>query len=87
MVIGTRKSNSSVHPGAILQNTNRKPRRNRKQIDEDKARAAVSTAVAEEEAAAKHQYALTRIAELQAAVNLDEDDVRAHTLRPDLRVR
>lgn len=87
MVIGTRKTNTSVHPGAILQNTNRKPRRTRKQIDEDKARAAASTVVAQKEAAAKQQYALTRIAELQAAVESDENDIRAHTLRPDLCAR
>jgi hypothetical protein len=86
MVIGTRKTNSGVHPGAILQNTNRKPRRTRKQIEEDKARAAELAKAAKEEATAKYQSALTRVAELRAAVEMDEQDIHAHTLRPDLRV-
>jgi hypothetical protein len=86
MVIGTRKTNSNVHPGAVLQN-NRKPRRSKKQIEEDKAREAASTAAAEVDAAAKHQSTLARIAELRAIVESDERDVQAHTLRPDLRAR
>jgi hypothetical protein len=57
MVIGTRKTNSNVHPGAILQN-NRKPRHTRKQIEEDKTRAVASVIAAEEEAAAKYQSTL-----------------------------
>jgi hypothetical protein len=83
MVIGTRKKNSSVHPGAILQN-NYKLRRTKKQIEEDKAQAAASAKAAEEEAAAKYKSTLARIAELRAAVESDEQEVRAHTLRPDL---
>ena len=86
MVIGTRKTNSSVHPGAILQNP-RKPRRSKKQMEEDKARKAALTAAAEVDTATKYQSTLARIAELQAIVENNEQDVRAHTLRPDLRVR
>jgi hypothetical protein len=86
MVIGTRKINSNVHPGAILQ-SNQKPRRNKKQIEEDKARAAGLAKAAEEEAAAKYQSALACVAELRVAVEMDEQDIQAHTLRPDLRAR
>jgi hypothetical protein len=83
MAIGTRKTNATVHPGAILQ-TNRQPRRTRGQIEEDKARAAATAIVAEEKAAAKYQSVLDRIAELEAAVEREEQGVKVHTLRPDL---
>jgi hypothetical protein len=85
MVISTRKTNSSTHPGAILQN-NRAPRRSREQIEEDKARAAAKAIAAEEEAAAKYQSVLKRIAELKATAENDEHSIQAHTLRPDLGV-
>ena len=86
MVLGTRKMNSNVHPGAILQ-SNRKPRRTRKQVEEDKVRAAELAKATEEKAAAEYQSALTRVAELRKAVEMNEQDIRAHTLRPDLCAR
>ena len=84
MVIGTCKTNSDVHPGEILQNSC-KPRRTRKQIEEDKAQAAASASMAEQEVAVKYQSTLAHIAELQGAVETNEHDVWANTLRPDLR--
>jgi hypothetical protein len=83
MVIGTRKANVNVHPGAILQN-DRQPRRTRKQIEEDKAVAAAKAMAKEEEAAAKYRSVLDRVAELGKAVEKDEQGIQAHTLRPDL---
>ena len=83
MAIGTCKTNATVHPGAILQ-TNRQPRHTRGQIEEDKARAAATAIVAEEKAAAKYQSVLDCIAELEAAVEREEQGVKVHTLRPNL---
>ena len=67
--------------------TNRKPRRTKKQIEDDRARAEAVAKAAEEEATAKYQSALTRVAELRAGVEADEQDIQVHTLRPDLRAR
>ena len=83
MVIGTRKKNTNVHPGAILQ-SNRQPRRTRKEMEEAKAHTAAKAIAAEEEAAAKYQSVLKRIAELEAMSRNEEDDIQAHSLRPDL---
>ena len=83
MVIGTRKSNANAHPGAILQ-SNRQPRRTRKQIEEDEAQAAAMAIAAKEKAAAMYQAALDHIAELRAEAERDEQWVQAHALRPDL---
>jgi hypothetical protein len=83
-MVGTCKTNFSVHPGAILQN-NCKPRHTKQQIEKDKAEAAALAIMAEKDAAAKYQSVRTRIAELQVAVEMEEQEVSANTLRPDLR--
>ena len=83
MVISTRKTNADIHPGAILQ-SNRQPRRTRKQIEEDEAKAAAMAIAAEAKTAAKYQAMLERIAELKAEVEKDEQRVQEFVLRPDL---
>ena len=83
MPITTRKSNANVHPGRIVLGNQKQPRRSRKQIEEDAARAkAAAVARAEEEVVCNR-----RIAEVEDAIELNEEQVRIHTNRPDLQVQ
>ena len=81
MPISTRKSNANVHPGCIVLG-NQKPRRSRKQIKEDAAHAKAAAVARAEEEEGRNR----RIAEVEDAIELNEEQVRIHTNRPDLQV-
>ena len=80
MAIGTRKSNANVRPGRIVLENSRR-RRTRKQIEEDNARANAAAVAEREEEEGRNK----RIAELEDGIERDEEQVRTHANRPDLR--
>jgi hypothetical protein len=82
MVIGTRKTNANAHPGRILLGS-QLPRRTRKQIEEDKARKDAEAMAASEDAKAKHDAIVMRIAQLEAEQGQQEDNIQRHSQRPD----
>jgi hypothetical protein len=82
MVIGTRKSNASAHPGLILLG-NQPPRRTKKEIEDDKARKKAQAMAASKDAKAKHDAIVMRIAQLEAEQGQQEDDIQRHSQRPD----
>ena len=84
MVVGTRKSNVTKHPGSLL--TAGKPqRRSRAQIEEDEARTQAMAVAAKEDAIAKHQAVIKRVVDIQESTERDEEVIRAYANRPDLR--
>jgi hypothetical protein len=80
MPIRTRKSNAGVHPGRIVLG-NQRPRRTRQQIEEDDARKKAATIARREEEEGRNRH----IAEVEDAIELNEEQVRIHAIRPDLR--
>lgn len=84
MVIGTRKSNAAKHPGRLLTDI-KQQRRTRTQIEEDEARRKAAAVAAEEDAKAKHQAIVTRVADIEDSMERDEEVIRAYSNRPDFR--
>ena len=80
MPISTRKTNVSAHPGHIVLESQR-ARRTKKQVEEDNSRA--KAAAIEKEA--NRLSVLSTIAELEDTIEQNEEQVRVHTNRPDLR--
>ena len=83
MPITTCKSNANVHPGHIVLGNQKQPRQSRKQIEEDAACAKAATVVREE----VEEVCNRRIAEVEDAIELSEEQVHIYTNRPDLQVR
>jgi len=82
--MATRTKNAHTHPGRVVLDAQQK-RRTRNQIEEDEA-SARSTAIAlQEDAAAKKQAVMARIADLEESVEQEERMVQKYRNRPDLR--
>jgi hypothetical protein len=84
MPITTRASNAERHPGLIVLD-GQWTKRSKQQIKEDKARKKAAAIAARQLTEAKHHAVLLRLAESEAAVEQDEEDIRANTTRPDIR--
>ena len=80
MPITTRKSNADAHPGRVLLE-NQRVRRTRAQIEGDIASATVAAIAASEEEVTRHRS----IAEVEDAIERNEEQLRLHASRPDLR--
>ena len=81
MPITTRKSNADVHPGRVVLE-NQRVRCTKAQIEGDIASAAVAAIAASEEEVTRHRS----IAEVEDAIEKNEEQLRLHANRPDLRV-
>lgn len=78
--MSTRKSNADAHPGRVVLDS-QTVRRTRKEIQEDEARKA-EAATAQREEEESHNK---RIAEVEDAIERNEEQLRTHASRPDLR--
>ncbi len=86
MPVTTRKTNAEVHPGRVLIES-QQPRRTKKQIEEDDARASAAAQDREVKATAKLRAVAECIAYLEDMVALAEMDSQTHAQRPDLHYR
>ncbi|KAN0125644.1 hypothetical protein V8E52_000851 [Russula decolorans] len=84
MVVGTRKSNATKHPGDLLKITSQL-RRTRAQIKEDNARVEAAAISAKEDAIANHQAIVDHVIDIEEFTGRDEEVIRAYANRPDLR--
>jgi len=80
MLMSTCKSNANAHPGRIVLES-QTVRRTTKEIQEDKAHKA-EAAIAQRE---EEESCNKRIAEVEDAIERNEDQLRTHANRPDLR--
>ena len=84
MPITTRPSNAEAHPGRVVLEGQR-VRRSKKQIDADDARKKAAASAASRRAEEEHQRVLQQLKDIEDAVEREEEAVRKHTARPDLR--
>ncbi|KAN0113799.1 hypothetical protein V8E52_007271 [Russula decolorans] len=84
MVVGTRKSNATKHPGDLLKITSQL-RRTRAQIEEDDARVEAAAISAKEDAIANHRAIVDHVVDIEEFTGRDEEVIRAYANRPDLR--
>jgi hypothetical protein len=80
MPIITRASNALAHPGLILLD-GQPTKRTKQQIKDDNARKKAAAIAAED----KRCGVLVRLAKSEADVDLEEEDIRANSTRPDIR--
>jgi hypothetical protein len=83
MVVGTRKSNATKHPGDLLKITSQL-RRTRAQIEEDDARVEAAAISAKEDAIANHRAIVDHVVDIEEFTGRDEEVIRAYANRPDL---
>jgi hypothetical protein len=84
MVVGTRKSNATKHPGNLL-TVGQQQRRTKGQMEEDEARTKAATVAAKEDTIAKHQAIINRVIDIEESTVRDEEAIQAYANRPDLR--
>jgi hypothetical protein len=86
MRINTRPSNAEAHPGRILLPAGgQRTKRTKKQKEEDDARKREAAIAAKQQAEEERRSVLLQLAESEDAVEQDEEAVRVHTARPDIR--
>ena len=84
MVVGTRKSNATKHPGKLLE-SGKQQRQTRTQVEEAQARSKAAAITAEDNASLKHREAVSRVADIMDSVDSAERAIQTYTNRPDLR--
>jgi len=80
MPMSTRKSNANAHPGRVVLES-QTVRRTTKEIQEDKACKAEAAIAQREEEESRNKH----IAEVEDAIERNEDQLHTHANRPDLR--
>lgn len=80
----TRKTNANAHPGDIVRKAQRS-RRTKQEIEEERAKAKAKSIAMRQEAATKHHTVMSSIAALKSSVEHEEEAIREHASRPDLR--
>ena len=83
-MVDTRKSNATKHPGMLVAEA-KQQRWTRKQMEKDKARTKAAAIAAKEQASAEHRAIITQVADIMDSVARVEEEIQAHTNRPDLR--
>jgi hypothetical protein len=84
MPVTTRGANANAHPGDVVRKAQRN-RRTKQEIEEDKAKAKAKSIAAKQEAATKHRAVISTIVALKSSVEREEEAIRKHASRPDLR--
>lgn len=84
MVVDTRKSNATKHPGKLLESGKQK-RRTRTQVEEDKARTKAVAITAENDANLKRLESVSQVADIMDSVDSEERAIQRYKNRPDLR--
>lgn len=84
MPVTTRGTNASAHPGDVVRKAQRN-RRTKQEIEEEKAKAKAKSITARQEAATNHRAVISTIVALKSSVEHEEEAIREHTSRPDLR--
>ena len=84
MPMNTRPSNADAHPGRIVMEGQR-IRRPKKQIEADEARKKAAASAASRCAEEEHQRVLQQLKDSEDAVEREEEVVREHSARLDLR--
>jgi len=82
MVVDTRKSNATKHPGNLLM-ASKQQRQTKAQIEKDETRTKAAAIAAKEDAIAKHQAILKRVADIEESIGRDKEAIRAYANRPD----
>ncbi|KAH9016817.1 hypothetical protein EDB85DRAFT_2155619 [Lactarius pseudohatsudake] len=79
----TRASNAHKHPGHIVQG--QKKRRTTKEVAQDNARKKAASIAARQQAVEKRHAVLLQLKESKDTAEQCEEEVRAHTARPDIQ--
>ena len=84
MPITTHPSNAEAHPGRIVTEGQR-VRRSKKQKEADEAQKKATANAASRRAEEEHQRVIQQLKDIEDAVEREEEAVREHTVRPDIR--
>ena len=74
MVVGTRKSNATKHPGKLLTDSKQR-RRSKAQIEEDETRTKAAAAAAKEEEDTRHRAILTSVIDIEDSMERHEEAI------------
>jgi hypothetical protein len=84
-MVDTRKANANAHPGLVVV-AGQQQRRSKQQILADKASAQADSISTREAILARERELLARIASIEDNIQQEDDALKVHVSRPDLRV-